>query len=430
MSRIDKRSCSVSGATPTALDAYERALDAVLAWRSGADVPLDLALQEAPGFVMAHVLQAYLRLGGRDLRRVQSARPLLARAATPPANERERLHLSAIAAVLDDDYERAKATLGEVLRLQPRDALALHVAHSLDYLTGDACIHDRVTAVLPSWSSDMPGYHAVLAMHAFGLHESGEYERAEQAARAALELNPADARAHHVLAHVFETTDRADAGLRWMNKQVACWSADTVVATHCWWHMALFHLTQGECDRALALYDQRVRGGYTDELSDLIDAAALLWRIDLVGGETGVRWGELANAWARHINDRFCSFSDLHAMMAFVGARDWARAQALEHTLARAQLLPTRHGRTTLQLGLPACRALIAFGRGDNPLAITLLASLPAMAHRLGGSHAQRDVLHLTLLNAIERVRRPARRQRIEPPPLECLNVAQSSEPS
>jgi hypothetical protein len=50
---------------------------------------------------------------------------------------------------------------------------------------------------------------------------------------------------------------------------------------------------------------------------------------------------------------------------------------------------------------------LIAFGRGNDTLAINLLASLPALAHRLGGSHAQRDVLHLTLLKAIGRIRQP-----------------------
>jgi hypothetical protein len=129
----------------------------------------------------------------------------------------------------------------------------------------------------------------------------------------------------------------------------------------------------------------------------------------LRGGDTGTRWIELAAAWAPHIDDRFCSFNDMHAMLAFVGAHDWDRAQRLERALARGQSLPTRHGETTRQLGLPACRALIAFGRGNDTLAATLLASLPAPAHRLGGSHAQRDVLRLTLLRAIERIRRRAR---------------------
>ena len=135
----------------------------------------------------------------------------MARAAGLPANGRERMHLAALGAVLDDDYERAKAQLGEVLREQPRDVLALQVAHAFDYVTGDtARMHDRVAAVLPAWSSGLPGYHSVLAMHAFALEECGEFERAEQAARAALALNPLDARAHHVMAHVFEMTDRPD----------------------------------------------------------------------------------------------------------------------------------------------------------------------------------------------------------------------------
>ena len=37
----------------------------------------------------------------------------------------------------------------------------------LDYLTGDTDrLADRVAAVLPAWSAGLPGYGAVLAMHA------------------------------------------------------------------------------------------------------------------------------------------------------------------------------------------------------------------------------------------------------------------------
>ena len=408
MSKLDARGCSISGATPAALAAYERALAAFQGWHLGADGQLALALQEAPAFVMAHVLQAWLALGSRDPQRVRAARPVLARAARLPANERERLHLAGIADALGDDYEAAKARLGELLRLQPRDALALQVAHSLDYLTGDVeRMGDRVAAVLPQWSNALPGYHAVLAMHAFSLEECGEYGRAEQAARAALALSPLDARAHHVMAHVFEMTDRPAAGLRWMHEHSAGWADDSVVDTHCWWHLALFHLAQGQLDGALALYDGRVRAGHSGEIADLIDASALLWRVQLLAGDPGCRWSELAAAWAPHIDDGFCSFNDMHAMLAFVGARDWDSAQRLERRLATSQELATRHGQTTRQIGLPACRALMAFGRDNDSLAITQLASLPVLAHRFGGSHAQRDVLHLTLLRAVERIRRP-----------------------
>jgi hypothetical protein len=61
----------------------------------------------------------------------------------------------------------------------------------------------------------------------------------------------------------------------------------------------------------------------------------------------------------------------------------------------------------TRLVGYPACRALLAFARGDYGAAEALLRSLPPVAHRIGGSHAQRDVLHLTRAAAAAR-RAPA----------------------
>lgn len=419
MRRVDQRGCVVSGATPAALQAYEQALALFHGWRQGVEAQLAPALQQAPHFVMAHVLRAYVRTCSRDPNRVASARQLLTDTAGMPANAAERLHLSALAAVLDDDHEGAMERLGTLLRLQPRDVLALHVAHALDHLTGDAAgLCGRVAAVLPAWSPSLPGYEAVLAMHAFGLEECGDPAAAERVARAALALNPFSARAHHVMAHVFEMTGRPAEGIRWMEAHVARWGVDTTVATHGHWHLALFHLSLGETDNALALYDRCVRRGRDAEVGDLIDAAALLWRIQLRGGDIGLRAAELAAAWAAHIDDAFCSFNDLHAMLAFVAARDWQRVQRLERVLARSRLQPTRHGATTRQFGWNACRALAAFGRGDDHLAITLLASLPAQAHRFGGSQAQRDVLSLTLQRALERVRGAAPRARLASLPM------------
>ncbi len=168
-------------------------------------------------------------------------------------------------------------------------------------------------------------------------------------------------------------------------------------------------LREADADaRALALYDHRVRAGHSTAISDMIDAAALLWRIHLLGGEVSARWRELASACAPHIGDGFCSFNDLHAMISFIGAGDWDRARRLERELRHRYAQRTRYGDTTRQVGLPACRGLVAFGRGDYRCAIDLLASLPAQAHRIGGSHAQRDLLNLTLSSAVEHVRRSA----------------------
>jgi tetratricopeptide (TPR) repeat protein len=412
---MDERGYAISGATGKAEEAYENALAAFQSWRSGAGEQAALALHEAPGFVMAHVLQAWTLVCSRDPASVKSARHALAAAAGLPANERERMHLDAIFAAVADDYEVARALLDQLLRQYPRDILALQVGHVFDYLSGDiGRLGERVGSVMRAWSGSMPGYHAVLAMHAFSMEECGEYEIAEQSARSAIELDQFDARAHHVMAHVFEMTSRPVDGIDWLNENLRYWSAQTVVATHCWWHYALFHLARGELDAALRLYDARIRAGDSSAVADLIDASALLWRIALHGGDAGSRWQEVAAAWEPHIEDAFCSFNDLHAMLAFVGAGDQHSIRRLELALRRELSTRTRHGTTTRQFGLAACEAMAAFGRGDNDRALILLAGLPPVAQRFGGSHAQRDVLHLTMLQAAARIRgaiiKPAQR--------------------
>lgn len=408
--RVNARGCAVSGATAAGLLAYERTLAALLRWRPGADVAIEQALQAAPRFVMAHVLRAYLGVCSREPRQIAAARDALAATAGLAANARERRHLAALAAVFDDDYGGARACLDEILHQAPRDLLALHAVQSIDHLSGDATATlARTGRVLAAWPATLDGHRAAQSMHAIARVEAGDHRRGERMARAILAHDPLDLRTHHVMAHVFEMTDRAAEGRAWLWQRIDRFGLAREFSVHLWWHLALFDWSLGDLDAALQTYDRHIRGQRSTQIADLIDASSLLWRIALRGGDPGGRWHELAAAWAPHADDRFCSFSDLHAMLAFVGAGDWDAAQRLERTLAHAQWLATRHAATTREIGLPACRALMAFGRGDDALAAGLLAGLPRSAQRLGGSHAQRDLLYLTLLRAVERLRRPVR---------------------
>jgi tetratricopeptide (TPR) repeat protein len=285
--------------------------------------------------------------------------------------------------------------------------VSLQAAHSIDYLLGDAeSLRGRAARVLGAWSPADPGYHAVLAMLAFGLGECGEHEAAQACGHRALELNPGDFRAFHAVAHSLEMRGLALEGIRWMDGSRSPWAG--TLATHLWWHLALYHLQRGDLVAALALYDTRVARVPAPQLSELTDASALLWRLQLRGADLGARWIRLAAHWAPRAEDAYCAFNDLHAMMAFAasGRRDLSGRllQALRSRLARGG---TNHGMTRF-VGIPACRALLAFAEGDDALAARLLAALPAVAHRIGGSHAQRDVLALTLAAAQSRMLRRA----------------------
>ncbi|MCQ3971687.1 hypothetical protein, partial [Klebsiella pneumoniae] len=91
---------------------------------------------------------------------------------------------------------------------------------------------------LPDWSLEVPGYHALLGLYAFGLEETGDYRLAERLGREAVALQPDDAWAQHAVAHVLEMQGRREEGIAWMRGNPA-WQQDSMLAVHTWWHLAL-----------------------------------------------------------------------------------------------------------------------------------------------------------------------------------------------
>src|SRR5262249_42705803 len=153
---------------------------------------------------------------------------------------------------------------------------------TLDFLLGDSrMLRDRIGRALPAWSEGMDDYHAILGMHAFGLEETGLYDRAEAAGRRAIELEPRNGWAQHAVAHVLEMQDRRVDGIAWMRADADAWTRDSFFAVHNWWHLSLFHLGLGDVDEVLKLYDGPIWGHRSNMAFDMVDAAALLWRLQL-----------------------------------------------------------------------------------------------------------------------------------------------------
>lgn len=386
----------LTGATPRALALYDQALWRLACHRGGVLEAARSAWREAPGFVAARQLEAWALLCGRDPAGAEAAGWAYAGLQALPMNRRERGHTAAIAAVIDGDTGGACRLLDESLAGDPHDLVALAVGHAFDHLLGNAPSQlARSARALEHWPPGRPGCHAVLSMHAFALEESGDYHHAEDIARRALELEPHDLRAHHAVAHVLEMLGRPGEGVHWMAERAGYWNDAGASATHQWWHLALFHLERDEMRQALEIYDRRI-GVEPVAISELIDASALLWRLELRGAGPGARWNALADQWAPHAADAFCAFNDVHAMLAFAGARRGDLAARLLAAQPRAAARSGATGEMSRMVGEPACRAIHAFANADYTTAERILRGLPPVASRIGGSHAQRDVLDLT----------------------------------
>jgi len=392
---------AITGASDEGAGYYEQALKHLLCYIGDPVGEIEAAIATSPRMPMAYAMKAWMHLLGTEPGAVAVARAALEATKDLPANPREKGHLRAIAALVDGGWHTASQILEDVAIEFPRDPLAILAGHQIDFFTGNArMLRDRVARAMPAWSEGMPGYHALLGMHAFGLEESGDYERAEASGRLAIELEPRDGWAQHAVVHVLEMQGRHADGIRWMRANPDAWSRESFFAVHNWWHLALFHLDLGEIDEVWRLYDGPIDSKGSSIVLEMIDHSALLWRMHLRGIDVGERWVSVADRWEPLADAGNYAFNDVHAMMAFVGANRPAAARKVLDAQLKAMAGPGDNAAFTRNVGYPVALALKAFGEGNYAECVNLLRPLHRVAHHFGGSHAQRDLLDLTLIES------------------------------
>ena len=398
----DRQGHTLSGTTAEAAAPYENAVQAFNLYHGDPMPLLAQAIEAGPRFAMAHLLKAHLLGLATEPDAVGQARAAIGEIRNLALDEREAGHLAALEHMVAGDWTRAAVTLDRLSMRFPRDLIALQVGHQMDFFRANARnLRDRIARALPSWSPDMPGYSILLGMLAFGLEENGDYARAEEAGRRALDIQPLDCWAHHAVAHVMEMQGRAQDGIGWMVAREPYWAGDACFfKVHNWWHRALYHLDLGQTDQVLALYDGPIRKNRSVVALDMVDASALLWRLHMAGHDVGDRWMELAAAWDAHADGSTYPFNDWHAVMSYLGAgrqKDVARLAKAYRENDRVLSESAGWGRAT---ALPLIEGFSAFWNGEYRTAVELLHPVRFIANAFGGSHAQRDVIDWTLTEA------------------------------
>ncbi|MET0145402.1 MAG: tetratricopeptide repeat protein [Ilumatobacteraceae bacterium] len=408
----DAHGNSMSGDAAT-VELYDRALDRLLRFHPAAvDLAVELAGADDP-VPMAHALMAYLHLMSTDPADLPTARDAHAAIVSSPANDRELAHAAAIGAWVDGDWGGAARRLDDLLVRWPTDLLAVMFGHQLDFFTGDAqALRDRPLRTLRELDRSHPHTPFVQGMAAFGLEESGHYGAALDAGGAAVAANPDDVWAIHAVVHAYEMEGRVDEGIAFLGSADTRWESGNLFTVHNWWHLALYELEVGRPERSLAIYDAEIHhDGSLGVPIEMLDGSALLWRLRLDDGDTGGRFGPLADAWAPKVASEHAApwyvFNDLHAVMALTGA---GRVDDARDVVARLEdWLPGGSGSNvamTAEIGLPACRAVIAFEEGRHDDVVADLLPIRRDLQHFGGSHAQRDALQRTLLESALRAGR------------------------
>jgi hypothetical protein len=399
----DDRGLEVSTTSPRALEGYERALALLNLYRADPFAEIEAVLEETPGFAMGHVFRAGLLASAMEAGTLPELRRSLAALESMAGRmkERELAHAGALRAWADGTLLRARTLYQVLLQRWPRDLFALQVLHQLHFFLGDRLgLRDMPRAVLPAWREEEAGAGLVHGMLAFGLEECGDYAGAEAAGRRAVAQQPGDAWAIHAVAHVMEMQGRAADGAQWLSGRTEDWAPDGMLAVHNWWHLALFHLDGGGPAAAMAVFERGVRrrAGAAPAI-ELVDVSAMLWRFSLLGLGSAEHWAEASDLWAAQ-EPGFYAFNDVHAVMAHLGAGRQAEAERVMAAMRQATGGSGTNAMMSSDVGLPLARGLMEFAAGRFAEAAALLAPLPLVAHRFGGSHAQRDVIALTQVEA------------------------------
>lgn len=419
----DRYGLPLSTTSSAAHNAYQSAVDLLLAAQAGAEQRFADALAADPGFALAAIGRArVLAVCGR----VGEARAAaaLARTLGAGATRRERQHVEALALAVEGRGADALAATRAHLADFPRDAVVLAPATGVFGLIGFSGRRDREAELLALLDPLAPHYGDdwwFAGAHAFAMVEAGHADRGRPLAERALALNPDNANAVHVYAHACYEQGDDGVAAQYLDDWLPGYGQGGTLHCHLWWHVALFAVVRRDFDRAGDAYTKWIApdASWGPPLNTLTDGTSLLWRAELAGAPRQPAWWAAAHDHARaafpHIG---VAFADVHVALAAAGAGD---AAALEALLGALQ----QHEADGRQAAGPVVAALAeafgAFARGDHAATIACLAPLVDEHVRLGGSRAQRDLVEHTLLAACVRAgraadaeavlaRRPARR--------------------
>ncbi|CAG2100045.1 unnamed protein product [Medioppia subpectinata] len=404
-----------STTSDTAVKLYDAAITQLIGWFDDPNVgglvkTVDDMHSADPNFILGRSFSLGLELIGtgttirlnNDLNTQLQDLVQLANKNRDKIEDREYRHVEAVRKFASGDWSGASDVWEQILVDYPTDLQALKFNHdALFYLGKSTQIRDSIARVLPVWrDSSLPLKSYIHGMYAFGLEETLLYDRAEREAKLALEANRNDGWATHAISHVMVMEGRVDEGIDFMSSTVKDWSACNYLACHNFWHLALFHIERQEYETAVQLFDSEIgrRALHNKAMLDCVDAASLLYRLDLIKPKefvTHEHWEDVYSIIEPHLNDHIMGFNDAHFLMACLGAQHTKEAHQLIETFD-----PSVSSDSWIRVTVPLLEAMVDFHEERYQQTVEKLMKIRYDIIDIGGSDAQRDVFNQLLIVA------------------------------
>ncbi len=416
MMLTDRYGLPLSTTSPAARDAYTQGCEAKLTMYPGAIDAFDRAIAADPAFALPHAARAHSLLERGDTAAAGEA-IAAANARATGQTDREASHIAFFALLLAGDTEAALVALQAHLDAWPRDAIVLGTTAFTNGLIGSSGRAGQKRTLLALLDQLAPHYGDdawFTAHHGMALSENGQHAAARPRIERALAQNPANPWAAHASAHLAYETGDPGAACAFLAEWLTRYPRNAPLFSHLSWHLALAHLESGDAAAASRLYREAfapdVHSG--PPRGKLNDPVSFLWRWELAGHQRDPEaWREMQAFSACAFPRVGAAFSDMHIALTYSVTGDdtalAARNQQIE-ALARDNRYPSG-------TCVPAVsRGFAAFERRDFAAAIDELEPIVEQLERIGGSHAQLDLVRFTLLKAYLGANRPDEARRMQ----------------
>jgi hypothetical protein len=374
-------------------------------WTGTADA-LERAIAADPDFALAHIargrLHSFYQQG--DLARAKAvvARELVAKR----GDERERSHVETLALAIEGRLPEALAATLRHIESWPRDAIVLSLplgAFGLFAFSGmadhDRARHELCERVAQHYGEDW----WFLTLYGWAMTENGNVARGRAVTERGFGLRRQNAHAAHAVLHAMFEDGSIDEADRLVDGWIPTYGRAGILHGHIRWHQALGALEHGDAARALAIYADVLQPQATQAppLNFVTDGASLLWRLSAYGHAVPkALWLDADAAAQKLFPKSSLPFADVH--MALLAAA----TQNHQTLAARLAVIEQRLTEGKLPAGpvVPAiCRALAAFADEDYATCVRALTPVLTDVARIGGSHAQRELIEDTFIVALMR---------------------------
>jgi hypothetical protein len=406
MPHEDRYGLPLSTSSEEAASAYREGVDLMLAGWTGTAETLERAIAADPDFALAQIararVHAFYQQGDLARQKAALARELAAKRGT----ERERSHVETLALAIEGRLPDAIAAMLGHVDAWPRDAVVLSLplgAFGLFAFSGmpdhDRARHELCERVARHYGEDW----WFLTMSGWAMTENGDIARGRAVTERGFNLRRANAHAAHAVLHAMFEDGSIDEADRLVDDWIPTYGRAGILHGHILWHQALGALEHGDAAKALRIYADVLQPSATQAppLNIVTDSASLLWRLAAYGHSVPkTLWLEADGAAQKLFPKSSLPFADVH-MALFAAA-----TQNREALAARLAVIEQRLAEGKLPAGpvVPAiCRALAAFADDDHAACAQTLAPVLGEVVRIGGSHAQRELIEDTFIVALMR---------------------------